>query len=138
MLEGLVFYNNSPTGNGVMIEGSINCLVYDVDAVQQGNGAFGAVPVEEAACGGCWFVRCRTRDSYNTRRDGRAAPSSNGLSFYVRISAGAERHTIAACHYDALANPRNLIWKKQAVKPGWSLTRRAFAARHPIRLAFGW
>ncbi|MGH6678035.1 MAG: hypothetical protein ACREDL_03645, partial [Bradyrhizobium sp.] len=81
---------------------------------------------------------CRTRDSYNTKRDGRAAPTSNGLSFYVRISPGAKRHVIAACHHDALANPGNLIWKEQAVKPGWSFTHRRFVARHPIRLAFAW
>lgn len=136
--DGLVSYNNSPTGNGVMIEGSMNCLIYQVDAVQQGNGAFGAVPVEAAACGGCWFVRCRTRDSYNWRRDGRAAPTSSGLSFYVRISRGAERHAIAACQYEALANPRNLIWKQDAVRPGWSFTHRRFLARRPIRLAFAW
>ncbi|TKB28726.1 MAG: hemolysin, partial [Mesorhizobium sp.] len=42
--RGLVFYNNSPTGVGVMLEGSFNCRVDDVDAVQQGNGAFSAVP----------------------------------------------------------------------------------------------
>lgn len=136
--SGLVSYNNSPTGSGVMIEGSSTCLVLDVDAVQQGNGAFGAVPMDNAVCGGCWFVRCRTRDSYNSRRDGRGAPTSNGLSFYMGISAGAPRHVIAACHYDALANPHNLIWKEDAVRPGWSLTRRAFAPRRPIRLVFGW
>lgn len=136
--NGLVFYNNSPTGSGVMIEGSSTCLVLDVDAVQQGNGAFGAVPMDNVACGGCWFVRCRTRDSYNSPRDGRAPPTSNGLSFYMGISAGAPQHVIAACHYDALANPHNLIWKKDAVRPGWSLTRRAFAPHRPLRLVFGW
>lgn len=136
--SGLVSYNNSPTGSGVMVEGSSTCLVLDVDAIQQGNGAFGAVPMDKVACGGCWFVRCRTRDSYNRPRDGRAAPASNSLSFYMLLSAGAMQHVIVGCHYDALANPRNLIWKSGAVRPGWSLTRRTFTPRPPIRLVFGW
>lgn len=40
--RGLVSYNNSPSGDGVMIEGSSDCTVEDVDAVQQGNGASGS------------------------------------------------------------------------------------------------
>ena len=136
--RGLVFYNNSPTGDGVMIEGSFDCIVEDVDAVQQGNGAFAAVPQGEAGCGGCTFIRCRSRLSYNTERDGRPRPSSNGLSIYTRISAGAQKHTITDCHYDALANPRNLIWDLKAVNAGWSFTRAAFAPRAPIRLVFSW
>jgi hypothetical protein len=136
--RGLVSYNNSPTGDGVMLEGASNCLVADVDAVQQGNGAFAAVPDEEAGCGGCVFLRCRTRQSYNTRRDGRAPPSSNGLSFYTLISKGAPKHTIADCHYDGLANPHNLVWDLRAVNGGWSLTHFPFAPRLPIRLRFGW
>src|SRR3712207_8736287 len=34
--RGLASYNNSPTGFAVMVEGSFDCLVEDVDAVQQG------------------------------------------------------------------------------------------------------
>jgi hypothetical protein len=136
--RGLVSYNNSPTGDGVMIEGGSECLVEDVDAVQQGNGAFAAVPQGDSACGDCTFRRCRTRDTYNAPRDGRAAPNSNGLSFYIRISAGAKQHTITECGYDALANPRNLIWDIRAVNPGWSIRAQTFAARDPIRLALDW
>ena len=136
--RGLVSYNNSPTGDGVMIEGSFDCTVEDVDAFQQGNGAFAAVPQGEAGSGGCTFLRCRTRHTYNAPRDGRDAPSSNSLSIFTRISAGAQKHTITDCHYDALANPKNLIWDLRAVNPGWSFTPRAFALRMPIRLAFGW
>lgn len=136
--RGLVSYNNSPTGDGVMIEGSSECLVEDVDAVQQGNGAFAAVPQGDAACGDCTFRRCRTRDTYNAPRDGRAAPTSNGLSFYTRVSPGAKKHTILDCHYDALANPHNLIWDARAVNEAWSISPQVFIARSPVRLAFGW
>jgi hypothetical protein len=136
--RGLVSYNNSPTGDGVMIEGAFNCLIADVDAVQQGNGAFAAVPEAQAGSGGCVFLRCRTRQSYNTRRDGRAPPTSNGLSFYMRVSKGAPKHTIADCHYDGLANPNNLIWDSRAVNDGWSLTHSPFAPRLPIRLELDW
>lgn len=136
--RGLVSYNNSPTGDGVMIEGSSHCLVEDVDAVQQGNGAFAAVPQGDAECGDCTFRRCRTRDTYNAPRDGRSAPSSNGLSFYTRISAGAQKHTITDCRGDALANPNNLLWDASAVNEGWSIRLQPFAARRPIRLAFDW
>ncbi len=136
--RGLVSYNNSPTGDGIMLEGSSDCLVEDVDALQQGNGAFAAVPEGDAVSGGCTFVRCRTAHSYNAPRDGRAAPSSHGLSFYMRISANAPKHSIKDCHHYALANPRNLIWDVRAVNLDWSFTRRMFTPRDPIRLAFAW
>lgn len=136
--RGLVSYNNSPTGDGVMIEGSSECLVEDVDAIQQGNGAFAAVPQGDAGSSSCTFRRCRTRDTYNAPRDGRTAPSSDGLSFYVRISSEAQKHTITDCCYYALANPKNLIWDLAAVNPGWSFTEQDFAAGAPVRLAFDW
>jgi hypothetical protein len=66
------------------------------------------------------------------------APSSDGLSFYTLISAGAQKHTITDCQYYALANPKNLLWDLRAVNQGWSFTRQAFAPRIPIRLVFGW
>jgi hypothetical protein len=136
--RGLVSYNNSPTGDGVMIEGSFDCTVEDVDAVQQGNGAFGAVPLDNTGSGGCVFRHCRTRQSYNTKRDGRPAPTSNGLSFYTLTSPGARKHTIADCHYFALANPRNLVWDTRAVNLNWFFTAQDFTPRAPIRLDFGW
>lgn len=136
--NGLVFYNNSPTGDGVMLEGSLDCVVADVDAVAQGNGAFAAVPQGNAGSGGCIFLRCRTRASYNSPRDGRPAPTSDGLSFYMRISAGEPKHRIIDCHYDALANPANLIWDLDAVSGGWSITPQRFRPHRPLRLAFGW
>ena len=136
--RGLVSYNNSPTGDGIMIEGSFDCPVEDVDALQQGNGAFAATVGEETGCGGCSFVRCRTTNSYNAERDGREKPSSNGLSIYVQISPGAQKHTIADCHYSALANPNNLVWDARAINSGWSFTRRTFTPRAPIQLAFNW
>jgi hypothetical protein len=136
--RGLVSYNNSSTGDGVMLEGSFDCLVQDVDAVQQGNGAFSAVPAEGAASGGCVFLRCRTRASYDAPRDGRPAPESDGLSFYMLTSPGARKHTVADCHYDHLANRHNLIWNVRSVNGGWSLTPMAFNAHDAIRLKFAW
>jgi len=136
--RGLVYYNNSPTGDGVMIEGSFECTVEDVDAVEQGNGAFAAVPQDDAGSGGCTFRRCRTRQSYNITRDGREAPTSNSLSIFTRISPGAQKHTIADCHFYAIANPRNLVWDTKAVNMGWVFTALEFTPRAPIRLTFGW
>ena len=136
--DGLIAYNNSPTGDGLMFEGSSYCVAEDVDAIQQGNGSFAAVPNGSKPSGGCLFVRCRTRDSYNSMRDGRAAPSSNGLSFYVKASPGHSLHSITDCHFDNLANPKNLVWQTDALRPGWSLTRQNFTAKEPIRLMFGW
>jgi hypothetical protein len=112
--------------------------VTDVDAVEQGNGAFAAVPEGNATSGGCIFQRCRTRSSYNGPRDGRPAPTSNGLSIYMKVSPGAEKHTVIDCQYDDLANPHNLIWELSAVNKGWSFTRREFVPRAPLRLAFDW
>lgn len=136
--RGLVFYNNSPTGAGVMLEGSFNCRVDDVDAVQQGNGAFSAVPQGKVGSGGCSFTRCRSRDTYNEPRDGRDAPTSNGLSFHTRISEGAEKHSIRDCCVYALANPGNIIWETAAVHAGWSIERKTFDPWPPLRLAFNW
>lgn len=136
--RGLVSYNNSPTGMGVMLEGSSECIVEDVDAYRQGNGAFGAVPSDKRPSGGCAFLRCRTSHSYNEPRDGREAPSSNGLSFYTLASPGASLHSIVDCSYFALANPRNLIWERQAVGPRPVLIARTFVHRDPVRLAFDW
>jgi hypothetical protein len=136
--RGLALYNNSPTGFGVMLEGSFACVVEDVDAVQQGNGAFAAVPSDDVGSGGCRFHRCRTRDTYNSMRDIRDAPTSNSLSIYTLRSEKAEKHTVTECSYHNLANPNNLIWDLNAVKTGWSFTARKFVPRSPIRLRFGW
>ena len=136
--RGLVSYNNSPTGDGVMIEGSFDCTVEDVDAVQQGNGAFAAVPTDDAGSGGCVFRRCRTARSYNTTRDGRPAPTSNGLSIYTLISPEARKHTITDCHFYAIANPGNLVWDTRAVKTGWVFTAQRFTPRAPTRLDLKW
>jgi hypothetical protein len=136
--NGLVSYNNSPTGCGIMMEGSFNCTATDIDALMQGDGAFAAVPSDNAGCGGCTFLRCRTANSYNTPRDGRPAPASNGLSIYTRISKDAQKHSVVDCHYRALANPHNLIWEVRALNPGWSFTPRNFVPRAPVRLTFAW
>ena len=77
-------------------------------------------------------------NSYNGVRDGRAAPSSDGLSVYVLVSEGARRHTVVECCHDALANPKNLIWKKSALNPDFSFENRAFTPRNPLRLDFDW
>jgi hypothetical protein len=60
------------------------------------------------------------------------------LSIYAKISPGAQKHTVADCHYDALANPKNLIWDVRSINAGWSFTRRTFTPRAPIRLVFNW
>jgi hypothetical protein len=136
--RGLVAYNNSPSGVGVMLEGSADCLVEDVDAQMQGNGAFAAVPSDQRESGGCIFRRCRTAYSYNAPRDGRDAPTSNGLSFYMRISSGRPPHAIIDCSYFALANPRNLVWQTQALAQEAGLYAREFKPRPALRLAFEW
>ncbi len=136
--RGLASYNNSPTGFAVMVEGSFACRVEDVDAVQQGNGGFAAVPSDDVGSGGCRFHRCRTRDTYNSVRDNRAAPTSNSLSIYTLRSEKAEKHTITECVYYNLANPHNLIWDLDAVKSGWSFTARDFMLRSPLRIRFAW
>jgi hypothetical protein len=136
--RGLVSYNNSPSGDGVMLEGSPDCVVEDVDAYMQGNGAFAAVPSDERESGGCIFRRCRTAYSYNAPRDGRDAPTSNGLSFYTRISPGRLPHAIIDCSYFDLANPANLVWQTQALAQQAELNAREFKPRAALRLAFHW
>jgi hypothetical protein len=89
--QGLVSYNDSRSGVSVMLEGSSDGIVDDVDAAMQGNGAFAAAPSDKHESGGCLFLRCRTPHSFNGPRDGREAPSSNGLSCYTRISPDRPR-----------------------------------------------
>lgn len=127
--NGRVHYNNSPSGDGVMLElGSSNCTVTDVDCTSQGNGAFAAVGTK-----GCSFTRCRTRDTYNSARDGRAAPTSNGLSYYV--TGGP--HTITTCKYFNLANPSNIIFQQSAA-PGYQIASEDFTPRAYVAVSLPW
>ena len=121
-----------------MIEGSFNCTVEDVDSVQQGNGAFAAVP--QGALG-----------------PATAALSAAGREIVITLSATAGKSPVirqsgvlccsvarrsSASHYRlSLHEPgkfQNLIWKRDLLAPGWTLTGADFVARAPIRLKFDW
>jgi hypothetical protein len=129
VFRGRIHYNNSPSGDGVMFElGSNNCQAKDVDCTSQGNGAFAAVAVT-----GCSFVRCRTRDTYNSTRDGRDTPTSNGLSYYM--TGGP--HTISQAKYFNLANPGNLIYQASAA-PGYDIQSQDFVPSAFVTVALAW
>jgi hypothetical protein len=127
--RGRIHYNNSPSGVGILLEfGASNCLIEDVDCTQMGNGAFSGVQVANAT-----FRRCRTRDSSNVARDGRAKPDSNSLSF---AATGGPIY-YRACKYFALANPGNLLWQASAA-PAAEIASEDFTPRAFLDLWFPW
>ena len=104
--RGCVDGNNSPSGCGVIFDGSDNAinggLCEDVDAIHQGDGAFSAANAINTS-----FIRARTRDGHNSGVGGRDAPLSNGLSF---ASWDGSSGTSLLGYYYNPANPNNLIW----------------------------
>lgn len=90
---GLVDGNNSPTGVGVMFEGSDNVthggLLEDVDAVHQGDGCFSGYPAQHLMQRN---VRCA--HTHCTGWGGRAKPTSGSLGWAAGDEAGVVSHGI--------------------------------------------
>jgi predicted RNA-binding protein with TRAM domain len=128
--RGRVHHNNSPSGFGVITEpGSAGVLIEDVDATEMGNGAFSLLGAPST------LNRCRTRDGHNVGIDGRAAPSSNGVSLDFRNTSG--KHTVTACRYFNPANPNNLVNNPGATN-GVDFTQENFTPRPFLNLTFPW
>jgi hypothetical protein len=138
---GLVDYNNSESGDGVMCEGSTGILVQDVDFVHQGNGAWAAVGSGTFGqpgyipSGPCTFERCRTRDNHSTGIDGLPDPASGGLSIYVGRNGN---HSVLACKFFNI-NLSNKIYDYQyVVDATFSFTSEDFTPRLPLNLTWVW
>ncbi len=127
--RGCVDGNNSPSGCGVIFDGSgggiLGGLVENVDALHQGNGAFSAYGATNTS-----FNNVRTRDGHNTGVGGRAKPSSNGLSF---SSYNGSSGTTLVGQYHNPANAGNLIYDTKTYA-SWTIADVNFVARGPIAL----
>jgi hypothetical protein len=104
--RGVVDGCNSPSGVGVMLEVSANCVVEDVDAFRMGNGCFSAYSGANNAV----FRRCRA--AYQIGRDqGRGKPTSRGWD-------AGERRNIAPATIVASASTASFLDGSNYEVPG--------------------
>lgn len=125
--RGLVHGNSSPSGVGVMFEGSSDGLVEDVDAVRQGNGSFSAYPGQRVT-----FRRTNTRDNL-CGDQGRGPPMSNALIWAG--SPDSHRLRIEQSRYVNACNDGNIVWYHPAFDVV-DVTEDDFVTRRPIRNSF--
>lgn len=128
VLRGVIDGNNSPSGDGVMIEGSlsIGCTVDLVDVIHWGNGALAAY---NSALGAA-FTNCRCGLWH--ANGGRGPASSGGLTF--ASSGGASQTSFDATNiYDASTSAPH-VWDTTTTivhNPNGPI---AFTARPPLSL----
>lgn len=128
--RGLLDGNNSPSGVGVMFEGSRNGLVEDVDTVAQGNGSFSAYPGHDIT-----FRRTRARDNVCNSQAGRGPPLSDALVWAGSPDSSGLR--LEASKYFNLCNPGNLVWEQSSFDM-IQITEENFSPRPAIKLRFPW
>ena len=144
VIHGLIDGNNSPSGDGVMVESGGSTvtgqtisrgLIEDVDAVNQGNGCFGGWAVSNVV-----FKSVRVSKTHCGGVDGRKKPSSGALVF----SGGSEGKPPVAstglrienATYQQLCK-KNLVWPGQAFAEQ-TLGQGTFTPRSPLNLKFCW
>jgi hypothetical protein len=137
--RGLIDGNNSPSGDGVMVESSgipglvTTGLVDSVDAIRQGNGCFGGWGVSNVI-----FANVRAGWTHCTGWSGRAKPSSNSLVF-----AGGQEGKVQSAGLQIVNSTysslcvKNLVWPSTAFSK-IALTEAPFVPRAPVRLHFCW
>jgi len=130
--RGLVDGCNSPSGVGVIVEDTPNCIIEDVDAVRFLNGAFSSA---DALSIGNTFRRCRARDQVPDQGRGKASSDTGGgpLTFHSYLSSGTRYE--AAVYWNV--DERNIAWDqgKMAV---CDTTKQEFTPRAAIRNTFAW
>ena len=130
--NGLIDGNNSITGCGVMAEsGSSNCLIENVDALNQGNGSFVSWGASNVT-----FKNVRTKDNHATSV--RGANASGSLIF--ASSSGATGTSFINAIYFNPANPDNISLNYKAPMPMVvkDIKKQDFTTRTPLKLKFGW
>lgn len=132
--RGLLMYNNSPSGIGVIVENSPDCVVEDVDTLFMHNGNFSA-----SASSNTLFNRVRARDQrMKTPPGGRAFAKSGEASGYPlifhSINSSVGTRYRAAKHFNC--GP-NLLYKADTVVEK-DFTQGDFTPRKPIQLLMAW
>lgn len=129
IMRGLVDGNNSPSGQGVLVDGdSGNVVVQDVDAVRQSNGCFG---VYGGGGHDVTFTNTRCRDTICALP--RGEPLSNSLGWSIDPeSVRGNLHVVNASHM-RLCNPTNIVWDRTMLSTA-DIRARSFVARPPIRV----
>jgi len=130
--NGLIDGNNSITGCGVMVEsGSNNCLIQNVDALNQGNASFVSWGSSNVT-----FRDVRTKNNHASSV--RGANASGSLIF--ASSSGATGTSFINATYFNPANPENIVLNYKAPAPMLvkDIRQQDFVAKSPLRLKFGW
>jgi hypothetical protein len=127
--RGLVDGNDSTHGVGVNIEFSEDCLIEDVDAIHQSNGAFGAHYSSNIT-----FRRTRAKDNI-CRDQGRGRPASGGIiwSGYNNVSG----LRIEDSQHWHRCNPLATVYDVDRFDVV-QLREQDFTPRAPIELRFPW
>jgi len=142
--RGLIDGNNSPSGDGIMVESGAaaehehaDCLVKDVDLVNQGNGPFGAWGVANVTC-----ADCRILTTHCEGFDGRGPPSSGALAFAGGNEGDifSSNIRISGAVMNGLCNPSNLFWPSEAFSEMDATSDESFpeAKYQPLNLEFCW
>ncbi|KQP15693.1 right-handed parallel beta-helix repeat-containing protein [Methylobacterium sp. Leaf93] len=104
--NGVIDGNNSPSGQGVIFEGSNNGTVRNVDAIHMGNGAFADYGQNNT------FEFTRSFDNIATDQ-GRGHPLSNALLWGVNEST-----VVTDSSYQNAGNPGNIVWGEGNIGAG--------------------
>lgn len=124
--RGLVDGNNSPSGVGVIVDGtSGNVTVNDVDAIHQGNGCFS---VYGGGGHDVTFTNTRCRDNHCSNP--RGAPLSNALAFAFDPQSGGNLNLVNSSYFN-LCNPGNIVWDASKLTIN-QVSSNNLTARQPI------
>jgi Ca2+-binding RTX toxin-like protein len=100
--RGVIDGNNSPSGQGVIFEGSKNGIVSHVDAIHMGNGAFASYGNNNT------FEYTRSFDNIVTDQ-GRGAPMSGAVIWTMN----GDGNTVSNSSYQNPAVPYNIVFDYQ-------------------------
>jgi len=130
--NGLIDGNNSITGCAVMVEsGSNNCLIKNVDALNQGDASFVSWGASNVT-----FEDVRTKDNHATSVRG---ANASGSLIFASASGATGTSFINATYYNP-ANPDNIELNYNAPAPLLvkDIKEQDFTAKSPLDLKFSW
>lgn len=131
--RGLVDGCNSPSGVGVIVEDTPNCVIEEVDAVHFVNGAFSSA---DALSRNNVFCRCRARDQVGDQGRGKASSDTKSGALTFHSYNGASGTSYVQAKYWAV-NKNNLAWD-QGTMAVREFTEEDFTPRAAIRNLFAW